>query len=199
LRQAGGSSIKTKYAKYSTEQLEVILTHLSDPDDRELVKKELSRRYYDHYLGLIKDPEEAPQAVTAPEPEVEAAGEETSGPGDYPALAEEAAGIEELGPPRLSPPPPLETAGNLAEKTAKKKLCFIATAAFGTPLAPEVMVLQNFRDDYLAPHSLGRQCLQLYYRLSPGLAQTISRHPSLGQLTRMFLTPIIRGIKKICG
>ena len=32
--------MNSKYAKYSTEQLEVIFTHLTDPAEQELVKKE---------------------------------------------------------------------------------------------------------------------------------------------------------------
>ena len=44
--------MNSKYDKYSTEQLEVIYTHLTDPDERELVKQELSARYYQHYLNV---------------------------------------------------------------------------------------------------------------------------------------------------
>jgi hypothetical protein len=208
LGDRGKSTIDAKYAKYSTEQLEVILTHLTDPDDKELVKKELSRRYYNHYLDLINAPGDEPQAVTAPGPEAasdvaEAAGEETSDPGAYPALAAEVAGIAEVAPPQLTPPPPPETAVDLPEKTgenvAKRKFCFIATAAYGTPLAPEVLVLQNFRDEYLAPHALGEQCIRAYYCFSPYLARQINRQPTLRRLTRFFLTPIILGIKKTFG
>jgi hypothetical protein len=202
------SSIDAKYAKYSTEQLEVILTHLSDPDDQELVKKELSRRYYNHYLSLGSAPGDKPQAARVSGPEAATDGTEEAGEdlpatgapsGAYPALAEEVAGIEELEPPRLTPPP-LAAGADQAEKTGepatKKKLCFIATAAYGTPLAPEIVVLQRFRDDYLAPQALGEQCLRAYYRFSPYLANQISRQPILRRLTRMFLTPLIGLIKK---
>jgi hypothetical protein len=207
----GESAIDAKYAKYSTEQLEVILTHLSDPDEKELVKQELSRRYYNHYLGLINTPEGEPQVGSAPGSEAAspgpgAAGEDmpaTGAPaGAYPALEEELAGIAAVAPPQLTLPPP-EAAADLAEKTGepapRKKFCFIATAAYGTPLAPEVMVLQRFRDDYLAPHALGEKCIRVYYRLSPGIARQINRHPAWRQLTRFFLTPLILGIKKTFG
>jgi hypothetical protein len=59
------------------------------------------------------------------------------------------------------------------------KACFIATAAYGSPYAPEVELLRSFRDDTLAPRVLGRVFVALYERCSPPLARWIAGHALL--------------------
>ncbi|MFZ2087950.1 MAG: CFI-box-CTERM domain-containing protein [Desulfobaccales bacterium] len=203
-------TIDSKYAKYSTEQLEVILTHLSDPAEKDLVKTELSKRYYNHYLGILHTPDGQAEtaAPSTPEgPASPAGGAETPGqptgqtpPAASAALEEDLAGIPEVSPISLQLPPSQETAHQRAEQKVpgkgKRRFCFIATAAYGSPLAPEVTVLQDFRDTYLARHSLGERCIEAYYRISPLLAHQISRHQALQRLTRFFLAPIILLLKK---
>lgn len=73
--------------------------------------------------------------------------------------------------------------------------CFIATAAFGSYLEPEVMVLRSFRDDILLTNPVGRSVVDLYYRVSPPVADFIARHEALKFATRMALTPIVYGFK----
>lgn len=69
--------------------------------------------------------------------------------------------------------------------------CFIATAAYGSPLEPHVVALRHFRDQYLARTALGRSFIRFYYRHSPPLATVVARHQSLRFLVRVLLTPLV--------
>lgn len=69
--------------------------------------------------------------------------------------------------------------------------CFIATAAFGTPLAPQVNTLRTFRDRVLLTNAPGRLFVALYYRTSPPLADFIAGHDSLRAGVRTLLRPLI--------
>ena len=51
--------------------------------------------------------------------------------------------------------------------------CFIATAAFGSYLDPNVKALRNFRDDYLLTNSVGTVFVNFYYNTSPSIADFI--------------------------
>ncbi len=67
--------------------------------------------------------------------------------------------------------------------------CFIATAAYGTPLAEEIQVLRDFRDRYLITNPVGRSFVDFYYRTSPPIAEFINDHPLLKPVVRMALVP----------
>jgi len=72
--------------------------------------------------------------------------------------------------------------------------CFIATAAYGSYLHPKVQLLRDFRDHYLLTNGPGRAFVALYYRLSPPLADFISRHDTLRLVTRFLLTPLVLAV-----
>jgi len=70
--------------------------------------------------------------------------------------------------------------------------CFIATAAFGTPMAQEINTLRRFRDSKMAPNLIGRYFITLYYNASPPLARVIARSKNMKAFVRLNLKPIIR-------
>lgn len=69
--------------------------------------------------------------------------------------------------------------------------CFIATAAYGTPMADEIQILREFRDEYLLTNSLGQGLVDVYYTVSPPIAQFITDHSSLKPIMRAGLIPIV--------
>ena len=69
--------------------------------------------------------------------------------------------------------------------------CFIATAAYGTPMAEEIQILREFRDEYLLTNPLGKAFVEFYYRVSPPIAEFITEHPSLKPIVRAVLLPAI--------
>jgi hypothetical protein len=87
--------------------------------------------------------------------------------------------------PPTAPLTPVNNGGS------SSKSCFIATAAYGSYLHPQVQLLRNFRDEHLLTNAPGRAFVACYYRVSPPLADFIARYPLLRGVTRLILTPII--------
>ena len=75
--------------------------------------------------------------------------------------------------------------------------CFIATAAFGSYMEPDVMVLRHFRDNYLMTNSAGRKFVDFYYKHSPPVADVIAKHEGLRSVTRWALSPLVYGLKYV--
>ncbi len=74
--------------------------------------------------------------------------------------------------------------------------CFIATAAYGSSLAPEVVTFRRFRDEVLLNSNLGAAVVDLYYAVSPPIAKLISNSSFLRTATRkILLEPILKMIK----
>jgi hypothetical protein len=69
--------------------------------------------------------------------------------------------------------------------------CFIATAAYGTPMAEEIGILRKFRDEYLLTNPVGEALVEFYYRVSPPIAEFITEHPSLKPIVRAGLLPAV--------
>ena len=69
--------------------------------------------------------------------------------------------------------------------------CFIATAAYGTPMAEEIEILREFRDEYLLTNPVGKGLVDFYYRVSPPMAEFITDNPSLKPIVRAGLVPAV--------
>jgi C1A family cysteine protease len=77
--------------------------------------------------------------------------------------------------------------------------CFIATAAFGSALEPRVITLREFRDAYLLPSHSGRAFVELYYVLSPPLADVIAADEGLRIGVRAMLAPVVTASETLLG
>jgi hypothetical protein len=73
--------------------------------------------------------------------------------------------------------------------------CLIATAAFGTELAPQVQFLREIRDNTVMSTASGTAFMtgfnQLYYSFSPTIADMERENPVFQESVRMFITPMI--------
>jgi uncharacterized repeat protein (TIGR01451 family) len=69
--------------------------------------------------------------------------------------------------------------------------CFIATAAFGSPMEKHVQLLRDFRDRRLLTFRAGRAFVKFYYSASPPIADAIAKNEVLRGLTRLGLLPLV--------
>ncbi|QDK44050.1 hypothetical protein DOM22_02180 [Bdellovibrio sp. ZAP7] len=71
------------------------------------------------------------------------------------------------------------------------KHCFIATAAFGSDMAPEVQSFREFRNKYLIPYAWGQNFVKTYYKYSPKYAAMISQNETAKIAVRGVLWPLL--------
>jgi hypothetical protein len=69
--------------------------------------------------------------------------------------------------------------------------CFVATAAYGSPLVDEVTRLRAFRDRYLRRQVVGELLVEAYYTFGPAAAAVIRPSPDLRRLARTALAPVV--------
>jgi hypothetical protein len=79
----------------------------------------------------------------------------------------------------------------VANTDSNDSRCFIATAAFGSPLHPYVELLREFRDSYMLTNPLGRWFVTIYYNNSPPIAEIIKDNSGLKAIVKIFLIPAI--------
>jgi hypothetical protein len=80
--------------------------------------------------------------------------------------------------------------------TTKRKFatvspCFVATAAYGSPLASEVSVLRRLRDRHLQTNAIGRAFVRAYYARGAALADQLRGHDGLRGIVRRMLEPLV--------
>ncbi|HVK61335.1 MAG TPA: CFI-box-CTERM domain-containing protein [Bdellovibrionales bacterium] len=73
----------------------------------------------------------------------------------------------------------------------EKVNCFVATAAYGSPMAKEVGTLRKFRDRFMVPTNLGKAFIRFYYHEGPKLARIISKSEALRTISRAMIYPVL--------
>ncbi len=91
-----------------------------------------------------------------------------------------------------------EDAGEMAEDVVIKDEgggCLIATAAYGTEMAPQVQFLREIRDNTVMTTQSGAAFMtgfnNLYYSFSPTIADMERENPVFQEAVRLFITPMI--------
>ena len=74
--------------------------------------------------------------------------------------------------------------------------CFVATAAYESPVAEPVRTLRRYRDKRLARTRSGRLFIRFYYRFGPYGAAVVNRFPILKPMVRTALRPVIAYARK---
>jgi len=101
------------------------------------------------------------------------------------------------GPPTSSPlyPTPTATPTWGAPSKPTQKACIIATATYGSEMAPEVIFMRHVRDDMIGSNEVGRSIVNgwntFYYSWSTPLAQLITTHSTLQPVFRVLLLPLV--------
>jgi hypothetical protein len=129
-------------------------------------------------------PEQAqPEQPTTPQPE-QAPPEQAPSQQPKPEQApDQAPSQQPTSQPGQGPTPP------------PKSGCLIATAAFGSEIAPQVQFLRNFRQNYILSTNAGSSFMNVfnswYYSFSPYVADYERHQPWLQQVVRTSIYPLI--------
>ena len=80
----------------------------------------------------------------------------------------------------------------------KKGGCLIATAAFGSELAPQVQLLREIRDNTVLQTESGSAFMtgfnQFYYSFSPAIADYERENPAFKEAVKITLTPLLTSL-----
>jgi len=89
----------------------------------------------------------------------------------------------------------IEKSTSMEQKEPTGGGCLIATAAYGTELAPQVQLLREIRDNTVMSTSSGAAFMtgfnQIYYSFSPTIADMERENPMFQEAVRAFITPMI--------
>ena len=84
------------------------------------------------------------------------------------------------------------------EETAEGGGCLIATAAFGSELAPQVQQLRELRDNTILQTESGTAFMagfnQFYYSFSPVIADLERESPIFKEVVKLTLTPMLSSL-----
>jgi hypothetical protein len=90
------------------------------------------------------------------------------------------------------------TSNNAAEETNQGGGCLIATAAFGSEMAPQVQFLRELRDNTVLQTESGASFMtgfnQFYYSFSPYIADYERENPAFKETVKIALTPLLTSL-----
>ena len=90
------------------------------------------------------------------------------------------------------------TSNNVAEETNQGGGCLIATAAFGSEMAPQVQFLRELRDNTVLQTESGTSFMagfnQFYYSFSPYIADYERENPAFKETVKLALTPLLTSL-----
>ena len=85
-----------------------------------------------------------------------------------------------------------ETSDGTIDVTKAPSPCFIATAAYGTPLQEDIDTLREFRNEVLNTNTPGKALVGTYYSTSPPIANALAMNNGLRTSVRvLLLTPLV--------
>ena len=133
----------------------------------------------------------------APEPVNDTAAEDAAAAAEAAAAAaaEAAAAVVVEAEPEFEPEP-MMTSQPAEEK--KGGGCLIATAAFGSEMAPQVQFLREIRDNTVLQTESGSAFMtgfnQFYYSFSPAVADYERENPAFKETVKLALTPMLTSL-----
>ena len=92
----------------------------------------------------------------------------------------------------------VDTSKQVSEKSSKGGGCLIATATYGSELAPQVQQLREIRDNSLLQIDSGTQFMgmfnDIYYSFSPVIADYERENPIFKEMVKVAITPMISSL-----
>ena len=124
----------------------------------------------------VTEPEAEPELEAEPEPEP----------------------VMESAQPVCGPGTVLKNGLCVAEQQKKGGGCLIATAAFGSELAPQIQFLREIRDNTVLQTQSGSAFMtgfnQFYYSFSPTIADYERENPAFKEAVKLTLTPLLTSL-----
>ena len=148
------------------------------------------------YAGSFGAPPPPPPPVSTPEPEPEP--EPEAEPEAEPEPEPEVEPEPEATQPVCGPGTVLKNGLCVAEQQQGGGGCLIATAAFGSEMAPQIQFLREIRDNTVLQTESGTSFMagfnQFYYSFSPAIADYERENPVFKEAVKLTLTPLLTSL-----
>ncbi len=100
--------------------------------------------------------------------------------------------------PEMDPEPQAFSVEETANSAQGQGGCLIATATYGSELAPQVQMLREIRDNMVLQTQSGDAFMtafnQIYYSFSPTIADWERQNPAFKELVKLTITPMITSL-----